>query len=187
MADGLARQSPQITAPPIQTEIIEEMPRRLLERQVIPDPKMQRLRVEIPAPDIKIDVPIDASNAITDVSTGAFMIEKNAPPPPFRPPAKPAQRYVIHARVGEHFPNPDAFYPSASVRREEQGVVSVQVCVGPDGTLTEEPLVTRTSGSGRLDEAALKLARSGHYLSGSIDGMPILDCLQLPIRFRMKS
>jgi len=185
VAGGLTQETPEIIVPAVQTEIIQEMPRRLLERQPLPALEMKRLRVEIPPPEI--DIPVDTPNAITDVTTDAFMMGKRATQPPSGPALKPASRYIIHARVGQNFPNPDAFYPPASVRRDEQGVASIQVCIGPDGTLTEEPLVIKTSGSARLDEAALKLARSGHYLAGSIDGMPIMDCLQLPIRFRMKN
>ena len=65
--------------------------------------------------------------------------------------------------------------------------MGVKVCIGPDGKLSDEPLVVQTSGSVRLDQAALKLAQSGQYLAGSIDGESITDCLQLPIRFRVKN
>jgi TonB family protein len=187
MAGSLTRQTPEIVVPPIQTEIIQEIPRRLMERQPLLAPEMKHLRIEIPPPDIEIDVPIDAPNAIAGVITGASTMESQVKPPPSGPALKVAPRYIIHARVGRDFPNPDAFYPPVSIRREEQGLARVEVCVGPDGALVEEPSVVNTSGSDRLDEAALKLARSGHYLAGSIDGLPIVDCLQLPIRFRVRS
>jgi len=187
MANGMAHATSEIIMPAIHAEILPENPRPLMQREPVPVPEMKQLRVTIPPPDIEIDIPVDASNAITGATTGAFMMEEKAAPPPSGSAAKPALRYIIHARVGQHFPDPDAFYPPTSIRHEEQGVVGVQVCVGVSGTVIEEPLVVKTSGSARLDEAALKLARSGHYLAGSVDGMPIIDCLQLPIRFQIKN
>jgi protein TonB len=187
MANGLAYATSEIATPPVQTVIVPEIPRSLMQRESLPAPEMKRLRVEVPPPEVKIDIPLE-SNAITDVTTGMFamMTEKKAPLPS-GPASKPALRYIIHARVSENFPNPDAFYPPASIRREEQGLVGVQVCVGVDGKLLDMPSVAKTSGSARLDEAALKLARSGRYLAGSVDGVPIIDCMQLPIRFKVKS
>jgi periplasmic protein TonB len=182
MADGFPDSS-EILLPAIQAKIISQ-PRPLMRREAIPEPTMKRLRIEIPPPEIEVDLP--AEQAITDVAIGTFAMEKEAPPPPSGHASKPAARHLIRARVGEDFPNADAFYPPASIRREEQGLVSVQVCIGLDGRLIEAPALAKTSGSARLDEAALKLARSGHYLAGSVDGTPVVDCLQLPIRFRLK-
>ncbi len=64
----------------------------------------------------------------------------------------------------------------------------VAVCVGPDGKLTEEPTIAKTSGSPRLDEGALKLAKaaSGHYKPATEDGKPIAACDKLGIRFQLK-
>src|SRR5687767_3428756 len=122
MADGLTQARPEILVPPIQTEIIQEVPRRWTQKQPVPTPPLKRLRVQIPPPEIEIVVPVDSANAITGVTTEAFTTMGTPPPPPSGPAPKPATKYIIHARIGKDFPNPDAFYPPTSVRREEQGL-----------------------------------------------------------------
>jgi TonB family protein len=80
--------------------------------------------------------------------------------------------------------NPDAYYPSSSVRRKEQGSPVVQVCVGPRGALLREPVVTETSGFADLDLAAIKVARATGYGPGNEDGKPLPEsCIKFKIKF----
>ena len=64
----------------------------------------------------------------------------------------------------------------------------VAVCVGPDGKLTQEPTVAKSSGSPRLDEGALKLAKagSGRYKPATEDGKAVPACDNVGIRFQLK-
>jgi outer membrane biosynthesis protein TonB len=59
--------------------------------------------------------------------------------------------------------------------------------VGPNGKLSEEPTVAKTSGSARLDEGALKLAKAGHYNPGTEDGKPTTACINFSIKFQLKN
>jgi TonB family protein len=61
----------------------------------------------------------------------------------------------------------------------------VRVCVGANGKVTSAPTIAQSSGSARLDEGALSLARAGRYVPGSEDGKPIDDCFEFRIRFQM--
>jgi TonB family protein len=72
---------------------------------------------------------------------------------------------------------------------EEQGNVTVQVCVDGKGRLTSDPTTLQSAGSPRLDEGALKLARagSGHYRATTEDGQPVNSCYPLRIRFELKN
>ena len=88
--------------------------------------------------------------------------------------------------MGKNFPNSDDYYPAASIRLEEEGSANVRVCVGPNGKLAETPTVVNSSRSARLDEAAIKLAKAGRYVAGSIDGVPSTDCFPFRVKFELK-
>jgi hypothetical protein len=50
-------------------------------------------------------------------------------------------------------------------------------------------MTTQTSGSGRLDTAAIRLAKagSGHYRPSTDDGRPVSSCYPFKIRFQLKN
>lgn len=89
---------------------------------------------------------------------------------------------------GKGFPNPDDYYPPGAKRLDEQGNTVVNVCVDPSGRLTAEPKVMQPSGSVRLDEGAIKLAKagSGHYRATTEDGVPVSSCYGYLIKFRLR-
>jgi TonB family protein len=89
---------------------------------------------------------------------------------------------------GAGFPETADFYPSPSIRLGEEGLSTVRVCVDQKGRLTSDPTTVRGSGSARLDEAALKLARagSGHYRATTEDGQPVNSCYPFGVRFQLK-
>jgi TonB family protein len=88
---------------------------------------------------------------------------------------------------GRNFPVTEDFYPGASRRIAEAGVATVQVCVDSRGNLKGAPTLAKTSGSQRLDDAALKLARagSGRYRPTTEDGAPVDSCYGYRIRFEL--
>jgi len=59
----------------------------------------------------------------------------------------------------------------------------VRVCVDATGRLTQEPVIIRTSGDPGLDEAALRIARSGAPYYRPAAATPVTGCAQLAIRF----
>ncbi len=178
LATGLGAQIIQVVAPPIQTDIIEEVQQRD-EPPPPPPPEFERPPVEVPPPEVAIDIPVDTaqSTAITDVTDKPV---PKAPPPP--PPRK-----VVHAKMGKRFPNSEDYYPAASKRLGEEGAITVKVCVGPNGRLTEDPVVTQSSGSARLDEGALRLAKAGRYVAGTVDGQPTTDCFPFRVKFELRN
>jgi len=64
----------------------------------------------------------------------------------------------------------------------------VRVCVDDRGRLAAQPTIARSSGSARLDDGALKLARagSGHYRSSTEDGRPVPSCYPFRITFALR-
>jgi TonB family protein len=70
----------------------------------------------------------------------------------------------------------------------EQGIATVQVCVDARGRLTADPTLAASSGSSRLDEASLRVARagSGHYRPTTENARPVSACYAFRIRFKLQ-
>jgi len=176
LATGLARRAMEIIAPPIQTTIVEDVQKHDLPPPP-PPPEFERPPVDVPPPDINIDIPAEPPpTAITQVENTPV---KTAPP------ARPTNR--TNPGPGKNFPNTADYYPAASMRLGEEGSSTVHACVAPNGRLSEEPTIAKTSGSARLDEGALKLAKAGHYNPGTEDGKPITACINFSIKFQLKN
>jgi periplasmic protein TonB len=178
LATGLARKAIEVLAPPIQTDIVQEEQKKV-EPPPPPPPEFQKPPVEVPPPDVTVELPVETqqSTAITNVTT------KHVEAPR---PAAPTTRTPVGP--GKGFPATEDYYPQASRRLEEQGVVVVNVCVDPSGKLTGEPSVDKSSGSPRLDEGGVKLAKagSGHYKAATEDGKAVPGCGKFAIRFQLR-
>ena len=87
------------------------------------------------------------------------------------------------------FPNTDDYYPAMSRRLAETGTTNVHVCVDPQGRLTADPTLVQSSGSRRIDDAALNLAKagSGHYRPTTDDGSPVSSCYSYRIKFELNN
>jgi len=179
LATGLARKAIEVLAPPIQTDIVQEVEKKS-EPPPPPPPEFQKPPVEVPPPDVTIDMPVETTQttAITNVTTRHV----EAPPPV----AKAVTRTPVGP--GKGFPATEDYYPQASRRLEEQGVVVVNVCVDPSGKLSQEPSIDKTSGSPRLDEGGIKLAKagSGRYKPATEDGKAVPGCGKFAIRFQLR-
>jgi periplasmic protein TonB len=175
LASGLARQVIETIAPPIETDIIEEELQRE-EPPPPPPPEMERPPVEVPPPEVSIDIPVESSTAIQDVT--------NRPPPPRPPPPRVVQRTAAKLDV-RRSPSTDDYYPPASRRANEEGVTTVRACVTPEGRTSGTPSIEKTSGHGRLDEAAVKWAQRARWQPGTEDGKPVETCSQFNVRFKL--
>jgi protein TonB len=181
LATGLARRAIELVAPPLQTDVIDEI-KKQDEPPPPPPPQLERPPVEVPPPDVAIDIPVETqSTAIVDVTDKP---QPKAPPPP---PPKAVAR--VSAKPGKGFPSTEEYYPPASKRLGEEGAANVRACVSPAGKLTEEPTIAQTSGSARLDEGALKLAKagSGHYQPATEDGAPVNSCIVFRVKFELRN
>jgi protein TonB len=182
LATGLARRAIELVAPPLQTDIIEEVQKRD-EPPPPPPPQLERPPVEVPPPDVAIDLPVETQSTAIQDTTNQHVVA--APPPP--PAPKAVSR--VGPKPGKGFPQTEDYYPPASKRLGEEGTATVRACVGPNGKLTEDPTIAQTSGSVRLDEGAVKLAKaaSGHYQPGTADGQPDTQCFAFRIKFELRN
>jgi protein TonB len=177
LASGLARKVVQVIAPNIEADIVEEV-KKEDEPPPPPPPEMERPPVEVPPPEVTIDLPMETStSAIQDVT--------DKPPPPAPP---PPPRIAGSPAKMRSSPDPDQFYPPGAKRREEQGSPVVQACVGANGRLVREPVVTETSGFPELDGAALKVAKANRYSPGTENGAPLAEsCVKFKVKFVIKA
>jgi protein TonB len=179
LATGLVHRIFEVLPTSTQVTQLPDMPTRAPPPPP-PRPNLTPERIEIPDPDFVPDVPPGA---------GAIAVVVPVQPPAANPPAvsRGVNRLLGGPMTG--FPNTDDYYPSASRRLGEKGVVTVQVCVGSDGRLNSGPTIAQSSGSARLDESALRLAKAGtgHYRATTEDGRPVSSCFPFRIRFELRN
>ena len=180
LVTGLARKVVEVVAAPLVTDLIEEMEQE--DKPPPPPPQLERPPVQVPPPEVSIDIPMDSSNttAISDVT--------DRPAPPAAPPAPPAPPAVVRVAPKldvRRSPPTDDFYPPSARRAEIEGVSTVRACVGPDGRTSGEPTVTKTSGNTSLDEAAAKWAKRARWTAGTEDGKAVEMCSQFNVRFKL--
>ena len=177
LATGLAHKVIEVLAPPIEADIVEEA-KDDEPPPPPPPPEMECPPVEVPPPEVAIDLPMETNTtAIQDVTDKA----PPAPPPPVpRAAGTPAKM--------KSTADPDQFYPPGAKRREEQGSPVVMACVGASGKLVREPVVTDTSGFPELDGAAVKVAKANRYLPGTDGGQPMAEsCVKFKVKFVIKA
>ena len=110
-------------------------------------------------------------------SLGWLMLQAVCAPATADGPPKPLARLTRPV-------NPDDFYPSASLRRGEEGSPVLNVCVGPTGKLLREPEITDTSGFPDLDSAAIKAAAAMSYGPAiENDAAAAESCIKFKIKF----
>lgn len=177
LASGLATKVIEVLAPPIEADIVEEV-KPDDEPPPPPPPELERPPVEVPPPEVSIDMPMEStSTAIVDVT--------DKPPPPAPPP--PPRAAPSPAKMTRPV-NPDDYYPPGSIRREEQGSPVVMACVGANGRLLREPVVTDTSGFPDLDGAAVKVAKATRYAAGTEGGSALPEsCVKFKVKFVLKN
>jgi TonB family protein len=59
----------------------------------------------------------------------------------------------------------------------------VGVCITPEGRVTGEPKLEKSSGSARLDEAAVKYATKTRWAPATEAGKPVQFCSNFNVKF----
>jgi TonB family protein len=172
-----------LATPDLQNVVVKPTPREKL--PLLPaGMELKGWTIDIKKIIDKVPPKVDVENEVT------ARVEDNPEPHtaglPAEPPAHVVQR--VAGGPGAGFPETADFYPSLSIYTGEQGVSTVQVCVDPKGRLTSAPSIVKGSGSSRLDDGALKLARaaSGKYRATTEDGQPVNSCYAFGVRFQLR-
>jgi protein TonB len=172
---GLATRIIHVADGPLETNIVQEVKQHDLPPPP-PPPKMEKPPVEVPPPDVVINVPVEAaSTAITNTTSKHV----EAPPPPPRAVVRTAAVALVKL-------DPQNFYPPTSIRMNETGTTLIKYCWGVDGKLSGVPSVEKSSGSSRLDEAAIRLGNQERMKPGTVDGQPVAACANLSVKFTLQ-
>lgn len=90
----------------------------------------------------------------------------------------------IYLRAEADKRNIPPLYPLDAARRGEQGTVTLRLTIGTDGgVLTAE--VAKSSGSPRLDRAALTRIETWHFKPAMRDGKPQIDVIEFGVEFQL--
>jgi periplasmic protein TonB len=171
---GLATRIIHAVDTTLQTNIVQDVKQRDLPPPP-PPPKLERPPVEIPPSDVQINVPVETtSTAITNVTTKHV----DAPPPPARVAVSVAATLDI-----KHSPSTQDYYPPTSIRMNETGAAIIRLCAAADGSVAGTPTLTKSSGSSRLDEAAVRWGTHVRMKPATLDGKPVEGCVPLKVTF----
>lgn len=142
-------------------------------------PQRARSAVVAPVPVVLVHTPeprvaafetaVPPSAAMPPVPSPAPGLAALAPPAPPAPPG-PVEAGDLSAKM---ISAPPPLYPVESRRRREQGTVKLAVLVGIDGA-ADEVSIAASSGSFRLDRAALVAVRQWRWSPRSLNGSPVL-------------
>ncbi len=180
---GLSQAIIEMVAPPVETKIIEE---EIQEEEPPPPP---------PPPDIAPPPPFIPPPEVTvqvQTSTTAIQAVTSERPPPAPPPvaAPPAPPPVAVTRAGfdpRRPVRPTAdFYPSASIRAEEEGVATVDIYIAADGRVTDARIKT-SSGFERLDEATLRYVKTWRMKPATRGGVAEGSWVTIPVRWKLET
>jgi len=122
--------------------------------------------------------PVDAAPAAAGLTANAAAASAPTAPRP-----APPERQITITQV-EYLAPPLLNYPLAAHRLREQGQVQVRVRVDEQGR-PERFVVLRTSGSGRLDEAALATVRATRSKPYTEDGVARPFWVVMPLVFEL--
>lgn len=118
----------------------------------------------------------DAPNAVQ------FDAQCNRPAPE----PLPANSKSAPPRVDPRNPNPFPEYPFASKRMGEEGAALINMYVTEEGEVSRAQLA-KSSGSPRLDQAALEGTRAWRYLPGRVDGQTVCMWVTTSVNFKLKN
>lgn len=130
------------------------------------------LTLPAPAPDLEVASPAEHAEATAGAETGSrAQVAIVAPTPP---------RFSA-----SYLQNPAPRYPLAARRAGEQGTVRLKVLVSSDG-LPQRVEVDKTSGSSRLDAAALDAVKRWRFVPARRGTTPIESWVLVPVVFRLE-
>jgi protein TonB len=122
------------------------------------------------------------TSSVPTPSSPSSVSSQHAAPAPVPTPAPG----VVASAKPRYRSNPAPDYPIPSRRRQEEGVVLLNVVVRPDGVPAAVSL-NRTSGYPLLDRAALDAVNHWTFDPARAAGVPISSTLLIPIRFSLSS
>lgn len=179
LVNGLARKIVQVVTDPLETKIIEEVKPPEDKPPPPPPPKFAPPPPPyIPPPEVQVQMPSSASQfAITAVTS-----TKPVPAPVVVAPPRQITRQaaIVNARACE---KPE--YPSAALRAQEEGVVTLGFLIDVDGKVLESK-VEKSTATRRLDEAARRALGLCKFQPALIDNKPEKSWARIEYEWRIE-
>ena len=131
---------------------------------------------------VQADAPLPATEAPRPQPAAVAVVTPTELPDRPREPASPPKS--IPASAVEYVVSPKPVYPLYSRRSRETGVVMLRVLIDERG-LPAQVHVEKSSGYGRLDEAAVAAMRGARFKPYSENGVPLPVWAPAPIVFEL--
>lgn len=168
-----------LAAPPT----VESLPPKVEPPKPKPVARTPPLPVQQPVP---LTLPLEAPVTLATEAPTPPPVEAPAPPPaPAAAAPTPLPAPIPPRFDANYLDNPKPVYPALSRRMGEEGRVLLRVRVGPNGQPLEVALHT-SSGSVRLDAAAIDTVRRWQFVPARLGNEAIAAAVLVPIVFSLK-
>lgn len=172
---------PEPVAPPVRIETPPPVAVEAPDGRPEPEPLPEKKPEPEPEPEIVEQAPPEVPTEVAEPT----------PPEPEEPArvaqVEPAQTTVTPpVYEADYLSNPPPSYPRLSRRLREEGEVELRVRVDPAGQPVAVELA-RSSGSGRLDEAALRAVRDWRFEPARRGDQAVEAWVRVPILFKLEA
>jgi protein TonB len=160
------------------------------ERVPVPREQPQKAIAKAPTPEAPLPVAIKDAAPAPNAPMGTTAPQPApapmaapiaaAPVAPAAPPAAPSVQ--LPSSDADYLQNPRPPYPSISRRMNEQGKTTVRVLIGADGQ-PQRAEIAKSSGFGRLDDAALATVMRWRFVPGKRGGVAEAMWFNVPINW----
>ena len=160
----------------------EAKPRSLPRPQPLPQATSRPQAAPLPTSS---QAPTSVLTPTATPSTPAAATAPAAAPAAVAPPASAAEALAPARFDADYLKNPAPPYPPLSRRMREEGKVVLRVQVSAQGT-ADSVEIKQSSGSSRLDEAALKTVRDWKFVPAKRGDAPVASAVLVPIHFKLE-
>ncbi|HKC45137.1 MAG TPA: TonB family protein [Burkholderiales bacterium] len=150
----------------------------------LPKPKPHPVR-KLPDPPPLIAAPVDAPSPIVAPAPPPEPPKEAESPPPPTAIVAPEPPVTPPSFMAAYLDNPAPAYPAASRRMREEGKVVLRVLVSAEG-LPEKVELRTSSGSARLDGAALEAVQRWKFVPARQGDRPVAAWVLVPISFTLQ-
>lgn len=171
--------APQLLESPLIVDLLQPVqPPKRIEQKPVPLPRAAA--PQTPVPQRVAQPSIESTTSSVASANAPIAVAKPAPVP------APASEPVTSARFdADYLKNPAPVYPPVSRRRGEQGRVVLHVQVSAQGS-AEQIEVQNSSGSSRLDEAAVATVRLWKFIPARRGDTSVQSWVLVPIVFKLE-
>lgn len=132
-----------------------------------------------------VSMPVSASGPPTSAASTAAASGESRPGTSPAPAETRAETFVQARFDADYLQNPAPAYPPLARRMHEEGKVVLRVSVTPQG-LAESVEIRTSSGSERLDQAALKTVKQWKFVPARRGDTAVQSWVLVPVQFKLE-